>query len=200
MKILVLSNVLGSVDKIIDVLGERHNVVAKEANMAESTMASTAAEQLRAKAYDAVIVIARDPIQAGMLLNKKDGVDAAVCGSVDDVNLAKSNGANAIVIRDIHSDSAAEIVAQAAGMSLRGLRIPHMRAPQQAEEVAEQREPLFKLPSFRMPSLLPKRQDSRRTAPGQKREAQPAPEAAAQPRAARSGSIKDKIKDYLGIM
>ncbi|MDE1873794.1 MAG: hypothetical protein KGI04_01590 [Candidatus Micrarchaeota archaeon] len=204
MKILVLSNVLGSVDKIVDVLHDRHNVVAKEANMAESTMAGTAADQLNAGTYDQVIVVARDPIQAGMLLNKKEGVDAAVCGSVDDVTLAKSNGANAIVIRDIDADSVHEIVAQAAGISLRGLRMPQMHAqpqqqarPQRVERSSEPSAPLFKMPAFKMPQLLPKQQARNQV---QKKAKQPAPEEYQPPRTARSGSMKDKIKDYLGII
>lgn len=214
MKILVLSNVLGSVDKVVEVLNDRHNVVAKEANMAESTMANAAADQLNSKMYDAVIVIAKDPIQAGMLLNKKEGVDAAVCGSVDDVNLAKSNGANAIVIRDIESDAVEGIVAQAAGLSLRGLRIPQFRAPQQAaqragpaqakaqrtQEPAEPSAPLFKMPSFKMPQLLPKQQAAKHAMPSQKKMKQAQPEEEAPRRAAKPGSIKDKIKDYLGIV
>ncbi len=188
MRLLVLSNVPGSVDKIVDVLQSRHNVIAKEANMAESTIASMASEQLKGKSYDEVIVVARDPIQAGMLLNKKEGVDAVVCSTLDDVRLAKDNGANVIVIRDINSASVHEIVAQAAGMSFRGLKMPEMR-----------------MPEVHMPQAQPRQQEReapRRGILGSRKAKRPEPveEEEAPRRGQKSGKIVDKIKDYLGII
>ena len=187
MKILVLSNVLGSVDKIVDVLHDRHNIIAKEANMAESTMATTASEQMKEKAYDQVIVIARDPIQAGMLMNKKEGLDAAVCNSVEDVKLAKDNGANVIVIRNIHSESVPEIVAEAASISLRGFKMPQIKVPEVRIPQAAPRQP--QQPDQRH-GILGSRKARREP---EEEESRPA-------RTSHPGSLVDKIKDYLGIV
>ncbi len=177
MKILVLSNVAGSVDKIMDILQSHHNVIAKEANIAESTMASTAADQLAKKAYDQVIIVARDPIQAGMLLNKKEKVDAAVCGSLEDVKLAKANGANVIVIRDINASSAHEIIANAASPSLRGIKIPQIRLPETKPQVSQTRGT----------------SDNKKN--DEKEDEEEAPRRRANP-----NSLTGKIKDYLGIL
>ncbi|MDE1855210.1 MAG: RpiB/LacA/LacB family sugar-phosphate isomerase [Candidatus Micrarchaeota archaeon] len=212
MRLLVLSNVAGSMDKVVDILQSRHNVVAKEANISESTIAANAESQLSSKAFDVIIVVARDPIQAGMLLNKKEGIDAAVCSSVEDVQLARNNGANAIVIRDINSDLLHDILSEVTGGGLPRLKIPQIRvqqnaaAPQQrarqAQEPEEERAQLFKIPSFKMPQLIPKQQPvGKRAMPSQKKAKQIAePEEEERPRTPRSGSLVDKIKDYLGIV
>ncbi len=183
MKILVLSNVPGSVDRIVDILHTHHNVIAKEANIAESTIASTAAEQLAKKAYDQVIVVARDPIQAGMLLNKKEKVDAAVCHTPEDVKLAKSNGANVIIIRDINSAAAHEIIATAASVSLRGLKIPQFRMPEVHQSQLEREEPAAKRRGIM----------GSKNAKAEQKEGPPR-------RAADPNSVVGKIKDYLGIL
>jgi hypothetical protein len=186
VRLLVLSNIPGSVDRIVDILQTHSNIIAKEASMAESTMASMVAEQLKNRSYDQAIVVARDPIQAGILLNKKDGVQAVVCHSIDDVRLAKENGANVIVIRNMSSDSAAEVIAQAAGMSARGIKMPQIRMPE---------------------SLLPQQQPKQQEKEPQKRgilvsrkAKKPEPEEEEPRRGSHSGKMMDKIKDYLGIV
>jgi ribose 5-phosphate isomerase RpiB len=115
MKLLVLSNVSGSTDKIVDTLERNNNIVAKEASMTTDAIAHSVGEEIRKEKYGEAIVIAKDPIGAGMALNKEDGVDAAVCNSVDDVQLAKSNGANVFVIRNLNSNELNEILEEISG-------------------------------------------------------------------------------------
>lgn len=173
---------------LVDILRSHHNVLAKEANMAESTMAGAAAEQLKEKKVDRVIVVARDPIAAGILLNKKEGVEAAVCSSVDDVRLAKDNGANVIIVRDINSGTAHEIIVNAVGGSLRGFKMPQIKVPE--------------VRVSRAPQAQPERTESRHGILGRKKaKRQPEPEEEKEPmRTAHPNSIVGKIKDYLGIV
>ena len=193
MRLLVLSNVSGSVDKIVDVLHKNHNVVAKESNASVATMASMAAEQLAKGACDQVIMVARDPMAAGVLLNKQEGVVAVVCNSTDDVRLAKDNGANVIVIRNIDADELHEIVVQATGT---GGVMGSIKVPQ------------IKMPAVKMPDIMPKQQ-SREEMPAQEPKRQkivfakkPKQEVQREDdvRTPNDGTIVGKIKDYLGII
>lgn len=138
MKLLVLSNVSGGVDKVVDLLQQRNSVVAKESSVPNDALVQTVANELTKGTYDAVIVIARDPIGAGMLLNKQEGVEAAVCGSAEDVGMAQDNGANVIVIRDVRSDNLPDMLGELAGSAgvLKGIRVPkiEIRAPSRAKQ------------------------------------------------------------------
>jgi ribose 5-phosphate isomerase RpiB len=200
MRLLILSNVAGSVDKIVDSLGKNHNVIAKESgSTSPATMANTAAEQLKNGKYDEVIVIAKDPIGMGMLLNKQEGVVAAVCGSTEDVSLAKQNGANAIVIRDIDSEELYSIVVQATGSGgmISSIKMPQVKMPQ------------LKMPEMKMPQLprqqlkqeAQPREDKRQRLVAQKKPKQEAEDEEEEERPPSNDSgIVGKIKDYLVIL
>ncbi len=195
MKVLVVSNVSGSVDKIVDAL-QNSNVVAKESNSSNSAIAHNVGEQIRNGSYSQVIVIAKDPIGAGMLLNKEDGVNAAVCNSQEDAHLAKENGANVIVIRDINSDDVNEIAREMVGsggmiskMKL-GIKMPqpapkqHMESEtkQKSDEKKEQMKVMAKKVKNEEPDAQKENYDSQK------------------PAGASGGSIVKRMKDYLGII
>ena len=137
MKLLVLSNVSGGVDKVVDAVQRNHNVVAKESTMANDALVHAAAGEIAKGLYDEIIVIAKDPRGAGMALNKHEGVEAAVCGSAEDVRMARGNMANVLLIRDLLSGELPELldqIAVAGGVAQRiktGIRMPRMevRAP-----------------------------------------------------------------------
>ncbi len=189
MKLLVLSNVSGSVDRVVDLLNS-NNVVAKETSTPMSGIAKTAGEQLRNGGYDMVIVVAKNPIGAGMLLNKQDGVEAAVCGSVDDALQAKENGANVIVIRDIDSDELHDILAASLGHgSIMGrmkleVKVPEIKVPQipkvdlkMQKGAAEERRPAK---IMKKPRQAAEEEEEIKGSDGM--------------------TLIGKIKDYLGIM
>jgi hypothetical protein len=117
MKILVLSNVIGSVDRLVDMVQQGNSVVAKESPMTTEGLARSARAALKDGSYDLVVVAAQDPIGAGMLLNKQDGIDAAVCDSAEDAAAAKDNAANVVVIKDVRSDATEDILGTFAGVS-----------------------------------------------------------------------------------
>lgn len=110
MKILVLSNVIGSVDKVVDMVQQGNSVVAKESPMTTEGLARSARTALKDGEYELVVVAAQDPIGAGMLLNKQDGIDAAVCDSAEDASAARDNAANVIVIKDVRSEALEDVL------------------------------------------------------------------------------------------
>ncbi|MEM0074294.1 MAG: hypothetical protein QXR85_00265 [Candidatus Micrarchaeaceae archaeon] len=107
MRILVLSNVPRSVDAVVNGLGS-NSIVAKEVNVQSGELADIAANEL-GNGYDVCVVMAKDPILVSMVLNKKEGIMAAVCNSAADVALGKSSNANVFVIRDPKSQALGEI-------------------------------------------------------------------------------------------
>ena len=67
MKLLVLSGVSGSVDRVVDIIQQSNSVVAKESTMTNDALARAAQDALGAGSYDLILVIAKDPIGAGMV-------------------------------------------------------------------------------------------------------------------------------------
>lgn len=139
MKLLVLSGVPGSIDGVVDIIQQSNSVVAKESAMTNDALARSAQDALASGSYDLILVIAKDPIGAGMVLNKKGEVEAAVCDSAEDARLAKDNGANVIVIRDVRSDALGDILGEVSGsqgVSQRiraGIKMPSLGKRQEAE-------------------------------------------------------------------
>lgn len=149
MRLLVLSNVTGSVDSVVGMIPQSNNVVAKELAMTNDAIARAAQDALKAGSCDLVLVIAKDPIGAGMVMNKKEEIEAAVCDSAEDARLAKGNGANVIVIRDARSGSLGDMLAEISGsagvLQRATIRMPSFgrrQAPEgEAEEGEDQRAP-----------------------------------------------------------
>lgn len=202
MRLLVLSNVSGSVDKIVGLLQSNQNIIAKESNATTITMARTAAENLRNGTYDTVIVVARDPIGAGMQLNKQDGVNAAVCGSSEDVKLAKEDGANAIVIRDINADELQDIVVQAAGSGgvMHGIKMPQIKMPEvkMPQFAQKEKEEEVEAEGEEAPRREEKRQKMVSSRKAKEAEEEEAYEE--EMHTSSDDSIVGKIKDFFGII
>ncbi|MGC8629035.1 MAG: RpiB/LacA/LacB family sugar-phosphate isomerase [Candidatus Micrarchaeia archaeon] len=97
MKILMLSNVPGGLDTLVGELSAQHNIVAREIGVSTNELAERVANEL-STGYDVCIVVAKDPVGLGILLNKKEGIAAAVCNSPNDVYLGRSNNANVFII------------------------------------------------------------------------------------------------------
>ncbi|VVB77426.1 Ribose/Galactose Isomerase [uncultured archaeon] len=196
MKLLVLSNVPGAVDRVIDLVQQHGNVVAKESMMTNDAIAYTAQGELHNGTYDQLIVIAKDPIGAGMILNKQEDVEAAVCDSAEDVKMANSNGANVIVIRNPDSDSLGDILNEAVGRSgaskiAAGIRIPSFARkpeprPAQGQAQVQRRERERPMPAPKKVELS-------------KEEAE-AEEKLESLKTARNGNLVGKLKDALGIL
>ena len=146
MKLLVLSGVPGSVDAVVDIIQQSNSVVAKELTMTNDAISRASRGALESGSCDLVLVVAKDPIGAGMLLNKQEGIEAAVCDSAEDARLAKGNGANVIVIRDVSSSALGDILGEVSGpsgVSQRArsvIKMPSFGKRQEAEGSGEERE------------------------------------------------------------
>lgn len=214
MKLLVMSNVPGSVDKVVDIVERSNNVVAKETSATTSGIAHAVGEQVRNGSCEQAIVIAKDPIGVGMLLNKEDGVEAAVCSSIEDAQLAKENGANVIVIRDFMSEDLHDIVAQAVGghggmgkgLKL-GIKMPQiMQKQHEKEEEKEEKKAEEKREEEREAKREEKKEEQRLPKEKQKAMAERKAEQAESDEddegthTSNDKSLVGKIKDYLGIV
>jgi len=196
MKLLVLSNVTGSVDRVVDLIQQSSNFVAKESNMTNDAITRAAQDAIASEAYDLVVVVAKDPIGAGMALNKQKELEAAVCGSADDAKLAKDNGANVIVIRDVRSDALNDIlVAAGGGASVSnkikaGIRLPSFgRGKEASEEQDEEDEDDQRPPAPKARKAQAKKEDAEDEKEEEKLEG----------RSPRKGLI-GKLMDALGIV
>ncbi len=193
MKMFVLSNIPGSTDRVIDALGDSVNVVAKESAMTTDALAGIVSEQMQKHAYDMVLVLAKDPIAAGMLMNKQEGIEAAVCSSADDVSSASESGANVIILKDPKSkdmDAILYQVTQSKGL-LKGLKLSvKLPKPAPKPEAEEKEEDEEKEPA--PPRLLKRKEKPKQEEP----EPEQADDAQRPPRK----GITGKIKDYLGIV
>jgi len=186
MKVLIISNVPGSVDLLVDILESNHNVIAKEINASTYVLAQAAAEQIRKGIFGNAIVVAKDPIGVCMALNKHEGVNAAVCNTSEDVELAKSNGANVIALRDINSSELPEMVS----LIVSGGIAENIRA------------------NIRLPRVFPKKTTVEEKVNGERQQQARAPKSQETQKEEQYEEFKpsgrqdiiSKIKDYLGIL
>jgi hypothetical protein len=194
MKLLVLSGIPGSVDGVVDIIQQSNSVVAKESTMTNDALARAAQDALGAGSYDLILVIAKDPIGAGMVLNKREEIDAAVCDSAEDARLARDNGANVIIIKNVRSDALGDIlkeVSGSAGISQKirsSVKMPSLGKRREADEDAEDGE------NDRAPKV--------KKAPAKKQveEDNSAGEAKLESLSAQRKDLIGKLKDALGIL
>jgi hypothetical protein len=194
MKLLVLSNVSGSTDAVVDALGESGRVVAKEVNLAIDAMAEMASEQMKKHSYDKLLVITKDPMRAGIIMNKQEGINAAVCGSADDVTMANESGANAIIIKDIYSREFQEMMRNVAssGAVLQGFKLnfklPTMPKKQESEPEEHDKKNDERVSEARNAEKAREKE--------REREESLRKDPSGQPR----DGVVGKLKDYLGII
>lgn len=186
MKVLVLSNVPGGVDDVVSLLEGQHSVTAKEAAAAPQELAETAAAQLASGSYAMVVVVAKDPVAVSIVLNKKDGVIAAVCNSAEEAQLARRNGANAVVVKEMERSQLDEVLSLAISGSGVFKRIGDI-ARQQPK--AQERLSIRPVPDQKAQKAFAQDRAKR-----QEREQE-----AQMPQKPRSGVV-GKLKDYLGIV
>lgn len=97
MKIFILGNVPDKAERLTDALGNYDvNVVSREIEGDIESLESEVSKVVGRA--DSVVFVTRDPIKATMDLNKMSGISAAQCVSGSDINSARRNGANVIVM------------------------------------------------------------------------------------------------------
>lgn len=100
VKILAVSGADGCTDRILDAFeGIGANIVVREEDSDIGTVSRKVADAVGRNGYDYVIVAMEDHVGAVIELNKQANLRAALCDSVDDIELAKRNSANVIIVR-----------------------------------------------------------------------------------------------------
>ncbi len=97
MRVFLISNVPGSIDRLVDMLGQVCSVVAKEVGSDVNGMGKSVNEAVK-NGYGLVIAVPDDPVAAGMQFNKYDAVNAASCSSDDDIKKAFADSANVLIL------------------------------------------------------------------------------------------------------
>jgi len=202
MRILVLSNVLNGFDAIVEALNSRHSIIAKQVSVGTEDLANMAVNGLASGNYDLCIVVARDPVGASITLNKSEGISAAVCNSASDVELAKRNNANILVIKGLKPDAAAEIAEAISqqGFSfnaLRQIKLPRIGIGIGKESAAGQRPP--QQPQLQAQQQK-RQQQVRQKQNEESEEGEENEEEEEQARQAGGKGIIGKIKNALGII
>lgn len=101
MKVYLFSDVPGGGDDITDALDRANvNVIAKEGKMDVSSVGRNIERLMQESAPNLFVFVTDDSVEAGIDLNKMEGVRAAVCSSYEDVTAAKKHGANVIIVQD----------------------------------------------------------------------------------------------------
>ncbi len=111
MKIFILSNIPDKADRLTDALGNYDvNVVSREMESDTESVENEVSKVIGRA--DSVVFVVRDPIKATMDLNKMSGISAAQCVSGRDIDSARKNGANVIVVGNgADADEIAEYLA-----------------------------------------------------------------------------------------
>lgn len=105
MKILAISNLDDFVDKIIDAFdGTDVSVVAKQDKSDLQGIVKQVSDAMAKGTYSYAILAADDHIGASVLLNKSKGIRAGVCESEADLDLAKENEVNVIILKASETD------------------------------------------------------------------------------------------------
>ena len=100
MKILAISNIPGATEKIADILESPDiNIMAKEENSDIEGIRDRISYAFSKGTYDYAIVVVDNHIKATAILNKAEGITAAVFDSEEDMGLIEGSGINTIVVK-----------------------------------------------------------------------------------------------------
>jgi hypothetical protein len=100
MKILAISNIPGATEKIADILESPDiNIMAKEENSDIEGIRDRISYAFSKGTYDYAIVVVDNHIKATAILNKAEGITAAVFDSEEDMGLIEGSGINTIMVK-----------------------------------------------------------------------------------------------------
>ncbi|MEM0094707.1 MAG: RpiB/LacA/LacB family sugar-phosphate isomerase [Candidatus Micrarchaeaceae archaeon] len=99
MKVLLISNMPNGADALsAELEGLGVNIVEKEVAGTLDSISNMVGSSMPGGNYDGILVITDNHIAAGIELNKKEGIRAAVCSMPNDVMVAAKSNANVIVV------------------------------------------------------------------------------------------------------
>lgn len=100
VKILAISNVEGCAERIIDAFEDSDaSIIAKEAKEDMEELSESVSSTMGKGMYDYAIVAVEDHVGATIEMNKCSNLRAALCDSEEDVQMAKRNRANVMIVR-----------------------------------------------------------------------------------------------------
>ena len=199
MKVYLISNVEAETEDIVDALDDVNvSVVAKDIEGNAQDAAQSIGRQLGKGSADMLIFLTDDAMEAGMELNKVEGIKAAICSSPSQVQKAKARGANVIIIGDDAADKASIARAIASGGAGGLAQMPRPQLKKKMEERVQSRqadeeqapEPAPIRINIKMPQLFAQK----------KAKAQPEIEDEPLPMGKPRKGLFGKLKDELGIM
>ena len=105
---MLASNVPGAIDELLSGIPDASGVMAKETETDTAKLVDYVRKAALDKNYSTCIVVPSDHIWASINLNRYKGIRAATCLSKEDMELAKENGANIIIIPKGSSGTASD--------------------------------------------------------------------------------------------
>ncbi len=102
MKVYLFSDVSGGGDDISEALDKANvNIIAKESRMDVDSVGKNIEKLLEGSTPNLFVFVTDKSVEAGIELNKRENIRAAVCGSYEDVADAKKQNANVIIVQNI---------------------------------------------------------------------------------------------------
>ncbi|MDE1860111.1 MAG: hypothetical protein KGH72_00140 [Candidatus Micrarchaeota archaeon] len=191
IKILVISNVNGVTDSLIDGMDVPNaNIIARDFEGDVDALSKQVARLFKDRKFDYIVVIPDDVIEAGINLNKIEGARSVVCKFEADAEAAAAHKANIVIMDDPDS----RIFNDLMGSLLKG----HSGSSSRREPDSRQAS-IFG--GFKKPQ--PQQKETKRVHEEKAEEKDVDKEERQQqaPRAGkRKGGLGGMLKDYLGIM
>ena len=118
----------GAVDELLSGIPDASGIIAKETETDTAKLVDYVRKAVLDKSYSTCIIVPADHILASINLNRDKGIRAAICLSKEDMELAKENGANILIIPKgngpIASDALGELFAASAQQNPKRDTIP----------------------------------------------------------------------------
>lgn len=100
----------GAVDELLSGIPDASGIIAKETETDTAKLVDYVKKAALDKSYSTCIVVPADHILASINLNRDKNIRAAICLSKEDIELAKENDANIIIIPKGNGATASEIL------------------------------------------------------------------------------------------
>ena len=107
---MLASNVSGAIDELSSGIPDASGVIATEIETDTAKLVDYVRKAALDKSYSTCIVVPADHIMASINLNRDKNIRAAICLSKEDLELAKENGANIIIIPKESNSTASEVL------------------------------------------------------------------------------------------
>jgi ribose 5-phosphate isomerase RpiB len=107
---MLVSNVPGAAEALLNALPDASGIMAKETEADTEKLSDSIRKAITSGSYDLCITIPKDHLKASIMLNRDKGINAAICLLPEDLDLAKANSANVIIIKAGEEERAAKML------------------------------------------------------------------------------------------